>query len=133
MSAPTGPLAGEVVLDTPARPRSLRLLRMAAADAATELDLDIDAVESARIAVDEMAALLLATGTWSRLIVTLRTDDGCLDVRGIVQGLEGEASDVHVDRVVEELLGMCVDSFELLDGPSFRFRIDPKVPARSVE
>ncbi len=62
--------------------------------------------------------------------MTLRTDDGCLDVRGIVQGLEGEASDVHVDRVVEELLGMCVDSFELLDGPAFRFLIAPKAAAR---
>jgi hypothetical protein len=122
-----------VVLDTPARPRSLRLLRLAAADAAAELDLDIDAVESARIAIDEMAALLLATGEWERLVVTLRADDGCLEVRGGVHGLAGEQREVLLDRVVEELLRACVDSFELLEGPAFRFTIDPKVAARSVE
>lgn len=125
------PQAGDVQIDVPARPRSLRLLRMAAADAATELDLDIDAVESARIAVDEMAALLLATGSWSRLTVTLSTDDDRLEVRGSVRGLDGDRSEVHVDRVVEELLGMCVDEFELLEGPAFRFSIAAKAVGRS--
>lgn len=125
------PQSGDVQIDVPARPRSLRLLRMAAADAATELDLDIDAVESARIAVDEMAALLLATGSWSRLTVTLSTDDDRLEVRGSVRDLDGERSEVHVDRVVEELLSMCVDEFELLEGPAFRFSIAAKAVGRS--
>ena len=39
---------------------------------------------------------------------------------------------MQVDRVVDELLGMCVDSFELLDGPAFRFVISPKAAAPSV-
>jgi hypothetical protein len=121
-----------VCIDVPARPRSLRLLRMAAADSATELDLDIDAVESARIAIDELAALLLATGNWRRLSVTLRTDADRLEVHGKVCDLEGDAADVHVDRVVEELLGMCVDEFELLDGPAFRFSIASKSAGRSA-
>lgn len=104
---------------------------MAAADSATELDLDIDAVESARIAIDELAALLLATGSWKRLVVTLRTEDARLEVFGRVSDLDGEATEVHVDRVVEELLGMCVDEFELLEGPSFRFSIASSAPGRS--
>lgn len=117
-----------VVVDAPARPRSLRLLRLAVADAATEMDLDIDTVESARIAVDEMAALLLATGEWARLVVTLRIEADCLSVRGEVRGSTGPVEEVRVDRVVDELLGMCVDSFELLDGPAFRFTISSKPP-----
>ena len=121
-----------VVVDAPAQPRSLRLLRLAAADAAAEIGLDIDGVEAARIAVDEMAALLLATGQWSRLVVTLRTDANCLDVHGSVSGPVGEVTEVQVDRVVDELLGMCVDSFELLDGPAFHFVISPKAAAPSV-
>lgn len=112
-----------VVVDVPAQPRSLRLLRLAAANAATELDLDIDDVESARIAVDELAALLLATGDWTRLVVTLRTDAACLDVRGEVLGPHGTVAEVQVDRVTEELLSTCVDHFELTDGPAFSFRI----------
>lgn len=112
-----------VVVDVPAQPRSLRLLRLAAANAATELDLDIDGVESARIAVDELASLLLATGDWTRLVVTLRTDAACLDVRGEVLGPHGPVAEVQVDRVVEELLSTCVHHFELTDGPAFSFRI----------
>lgn len=112
-----------VVVDAPARPRSLRLLRLAVADAAAELDLDIDAVDSARIAVDELAALLLATGSWSRLVVTIRCLDGRLDVSGAVHGPLGDIEPVRVDRVVDELLAMCVDEFELLEGPAFQFAI----------
>ena len=123
----------EVLLDVPARPRSLRLLRLAAADAAAGLDLDVDSVEAARIAVDELAAILLTSGVWTRLQVRLRTEGGVLRVHGEVTGLVGEAVDVQVDRVVEELLSVCVESFEVLPGPAFRFSIAPKVPVRSVE
>lgn len=121
-----------VVVDVPAQPRSLRLLRLAAANAATELDLDIDGVESARIAVDELASLLLATGEWTRLVVTLRTDAACLDVRGEVLGAHGAVVAVQVDRVVEELLSTCVDQFELTDGPAFRFRIVAPSPSTAA-
>lgn len=121
-----------VVVDVPAQPRSLRLLRLAAANAATELDLDIDGVESARIAVDELASLLLATGDWTRLVVTLRTDAACLDVRGEVLGARGAVSEVRVDRVVEELLSTCVDHFELTDGPAFGFRIVAPPPSTAA-
>lgn len=123
----------EVLLDVPARPRSLRLLRLAAADAAAGLDLDVDSVEAARIAVDELAAILLTSGVWTRLQVRLRTEGGVLRVHGEVTGLVGEAVDVQVDRVVEELLSVCVESFEVLPGPAFRFSIAPKVAARSSE
>jgi hypothetical protein len=123
----------EVLLDVPARPRSLRLLRLAAADAAAGLDLDVDSVEAARIAVDELAAILLTSGVWTRLQVRLRTQDGVLRVHGTVTGLVGEEVEVHVDGVVDELLAVCVESFELLPGPAFRFSIAPKVPVRSSE
>jgi hypothetical protein len=113
-----------VVVDVPAEARSLRLLRLAAANAATELDMDIDGVESARIAVDEMAALLLATGDWTRLVVTLRTGAGGLEAHGEVRGPRGPVAAVQVDRVVDELLGTCVDRFVLSDGPTFTFSID---------
>ena len=70
-----GPAAGSsadaVILDVPARARSLRLLRMAVADAAGDLDMDLDAIEAARIAVDELATLLLATAGWERLVVRI--------------------------------------------------------------
>lgn len=112
-----------VVVDVPARPRSLRLLRLAAADAAADLDLDIDAVESARIAVDELSAILLSIGPWQRLVVRFRAVDGRLRVEGEAFGPVGEPGQPVVDRVVEELLTMCVEEFGIGDGPKFWFEI----------
>jgi hypothetical protein len=112
-----------VVVDVPARPRSLRLLRLAAADAAADLDLDIDAVESARIAVDELSAILLSSGPWQRLVVRFRAVDGRLRVEGEAFGPVGEPVEPVVDRVVEELLTMCVEEYGIGDGPKFWFDI----------
>jgi hypothetical protein len=115
-----------VVVDVPARPRSLRLLRLAAADAAADLDLDIDAVESARIAVDELSAIVLSSGPWQRLVVRFRTVDGRLRVEGEAFGPVGEPGEPAVDRVVEELLAMCVEEYGIGDGPKFWFTISAR-------
>lgn len=117
--------ADTVVVDAPASHRSLRLLRLAAADAATELDMDMDGVERARIAVDELAALLLGTGEWRRIVVTLRISGGRLEGHGEVRDALGDVRPVEVDPVVAELLATCVDDHELLDGPAFRFTLVP--------
>ena len=113
-----------VVVDVPARARSLRLLRMAVADAAADLDMDLDTVESARIAVDELATLVLATATWSRLRVRINGLEGCLRVDGVPRGADGEVAEVMADRVVAELLALCVDEYGVAEDSSFWFTID---------
>mgnify|MGYP001263549552 FL=1 len=105
----------EVVVDVPASARSLRLLRLAAADAAADLGFDVDGVEAARMAVDELAAILFDTGPWSRLMLRLRRDDGALVAEGQVRGIEGDVRPVRVDRVVEELLRTCTAAFAVQD------------------
>jgi hypothetical protein len=115
---PTADRVGDydVVLDVPAVPRSLRLIRLAAADAAVDLGFDLDAVESARIAVDELSALLFDTGDWSRLVLRLERADGLLRVSGRVHGDTGTPRPVQVDRVVQELLSTCVIDYVVDDG-----------------
>ena len=120
-----------VVVDVPARPRSLRLLRLAAADAAADLDMDIDGVEAARIAVDELGALLLGSGSWQRLVVRIEVTPGQLTVRGSTTGAAAPSS-VQVDRIVRELLDTCVDEWQVEDGgegPTFRFSMAAPAPA----
>lgn len=120
-----------VVVDVPARPRSLRLLRLAAADAAADLDMDIDGVEAARIAVDELGALLLGSGSWQRLVVRIEVSAGQLTVRGSTTGA-GAPAPVQVDRIVQELLDTCVDEWRVEDGddgPTFRFSMAAPDPA----
>jgi hypothetical protein len=101
-----------ITLDVPAAPRSLRLLRLAAADAAADAGFDLDAVESARIAVDELASLLLADGDRDRLVVTIRRTPGRLVVDGS-RVLSGTASVPEVDPIVVELLDVCVSTWSL--------------------
>ncbi len=105
----------EVLLDVPATTRSLRLIRLAAADAAADLGFDVDGVEAARIAVDELAAILFDTGSWSRLMLRLGRGEGSLEVEGQVRGGDGEVRPVQVDRVVQELLQTCTTAFHVQD------------------
>jgi hypothetical protein len=122
MTTPTRPIVPDVLgeqsvlLDVPASNRSLRLIRLAAADAAADLGFDVDSVESARIAVDELAALLFDTGDWARLVLRFERDDGVLRVVGHVSGLRGDQRPLQVDRVVEDLLGTCVLDHRVEDG-----------------
>ena len=102
---------------------------MAVADAAGDLDMDLDAIEAARIAVDELATLLLATAGWERLVVRIDHARGVLRVDGETTGHEGDVAEVQVDRVVQELLGVCVDEYGVADGSSFWFRIAPRSAA----
>ena len=44
-------------------------------------------------------------------------------------GHEGDVAEVQVDRVVQELLGVCVDEYGVADGSSFWFRIAPRSAA----
>ena len=107
-----------VLIDVPATPRSLRLIRLAAADSATDLGFDVDSIESARIAVDELSAVLLDTGDWSRLVLRLDRADGVLTVTGRVTGRSDGITPIHVDRVVQELLSTCVLDYRVHDnGP----------------
>lgn len=122
----------EVVVDVPARPRSLRLLRLAAADAAADLDMDLDGVEAARIAIDELGALLLGSGSFDRLVVRLVLEPGRLEVAGAASGGTNGSETPSVDRIVHELLDTCVDDWQVGvadGGPTFRFSM--AVPSRN--
>ncbi len=120
--------SGRVVVDVPARTRSLRLLRLAVADATSELATSLEGIESARIAVDELASLLLATGTWDRIRLTLEPSGTTLRVTGVLQGTAADRRPVEPDPIVEELMAVCVAAHGIDDGdvPSFWFVVDPR-------
>jgi hypothetical protein len=115
-----------VRLDVPAQQRSLRLLRLAAADAAGDLGFGVDRVESARIAVDELCAILIEAGSGDRLDVSLIREDGLLTVEGSIATATSTAPEL--DRIVSELLDVCAKSWSLDVGESrlvFRLVVGP--------
>jgi len=119
--------SGDVHIEVPAVHRSLRLLRLAVADAADDMGYDVDGIEAVRIAVDELAAILLATGEWETLTLTISRDPAGLVVEGAVAGSDGAPSTPAVDGIVSELLAVCVADYALVDGdrPGFTFRSQP--------
>jgi hypothetical protein len=101
-----GPADDRVVLEVPGDPVFLRLLRIAAADAATRLDFDIDRLECARLVVDELAGVLMSLCPGVRLSVTLRSAWGDLVVEGSVA--VSRPVQAVADRFVQELLDAAI-------------------------
>ena len=116
---------GTVALSIPPDAEYLRLARFAAADAATRVGLDVDAIDDVRLAVSELCALLVGSGTTIDLRFEARA--GSVVVAGSgspgpgIHGENGELARVLVEAVVDDL------HFDELDGgATFRFskRVD---------
>ncbi len=122
----------QVAFDVPARPDSLRLLRLGVADRAVAAGLPAEAVDRARVVVDELAAVLVAAAApGSRLRLVVGENGGRLLIRGeVVHG----GPMPEVDRVVVELLDLCVspEAWDL-SGVDQHLCFDAAVSARWTE
>ncbi len=124
------PGAATVVLDVPVDSRSLRLLRLAAADAAATAGHDVDRVETSRLVMDELASVLLGTGGAGRMRISItRGEGGVLLFQGSLS--QAPEASVELDFIVKELLDASIGrpswSFEDgADGPRFRAEVAPR-------
>ena len=74
-----------VMMHVPAEYSYLRVLRLTVSSLAADVDFDIDEIESARAAVDELASILIgAADVDGGLAVTIRRHPDRLDVEGSV-------------------------------------------------
>ena len=96
---------GQVAFDVLAVPSSLRLLRLGVADRAAGMGLDSEAVERARNAVDELAAVLVGAEPGARLHVVVSDDGRRLLLEGEV---EHDGPVPELDQIVQELLDLCL-------------------------
>ncbi len=109
-------------LTIPAQSRLLRLARMTAATVAADVGFSLQDIEDVRVAVDELAALLIE-GSQAGAILELcfGHEGGALAVEGEVRG-GGAIADLH--PVARELLGLVADEYSVTvadhGGPSFR-------------
>lgn len=128
---------GAVVLDVPADPRSLRLLRLAAADAAASLELDLDRIETARLVVDELASVVIGALQGvpnARLRVCVvrgegAPGEGVVELHGLADA--HDLGPVEPDFIVRELLDASIgrDSWSF-DARSDLLSFRASVPAR---
>ena len=113
-----------VHLSVPASTANLRVVRLVAASLATDLDFGVDEIEDVRVAVDELAAVLLDVhgagdsdgSDGRRLDVQLVAADGALEVRGASAppaDTDGGAAEPTLHEVAAELLSLLVDEYEV--------------------
>lgn len=119
-----GSESGAVHLSVPAATANLRLVRLVAASMATDLDFGVDEIEDVRVAVDELAAVLLeadpgATGgvdspdgrDGRQLDVRLVADGATLEVHGSCPAPTDGSPALH--DVAAELLSLLIDEYEV--------------------
>lgn len=82
--------AVEVAVAVPANLTDLPVLRSIAATVGTTLDFDIDAIADLRMAVDEMASMLMTRARdGARLSVQFSAAGDRVDVRAVVAAMDG--------------------------------------------
>lgn len=91
-----------IAIQVPAEPAYLRHVRVVAATVADDAGFDVDAIESWRIAVDELCALAMADAVPGAMLeVTMRAEAGSVLLEGRCGPVE---DDPELDPIAEALL-----------------------------
>ncbi len=106
------PSRSSVGITVPATPAYLRHLRVVAATMADDLGFDVDAIESLRVAVDELCALSIADAT-AEATLSLTMESGANGLLSL-QGRCGPVlEDPVLDPIAEQLLRAGSDTHAL--------------------
>ena len=120
----------QIVLQLPADHGLLRVARVAVASAAAELPFTLEEVEDLRIAVDELAAVVIE-GAAPDAVLTITMEVGAAEVAVSGRVAGGPVDDLH--PVARDLLAMVAPGhqLEVIDGERrFRFARQAGVGAR---
>ena len=101
--------ASDVVLQVPASPASLRVVRMVAATIVADDGFDIDEVDDVRMAVDELCAAVIETSPTSSVRVRFRLEAHRLDVR--IDAEHSTPAAAPIDEMRAAVLGAVTDQF----------------------
>lgn len=123
-------MTGEVVrLTVPASHEYVRIVRLTASGIANKLGFDVDELETLRIAVDELATLVLEAAS----------DSGTLEIDFIIGAdelsIEGRAparngADFGADDLTTQILMAVIDEYDAsLDDGYAHFRCSRRLPA----
>lgn len=116
-----------IQLDVPARAQHLATVRVVAASAGVDAELDVDALDDVRLGVDELAALLIARVTGdARLRVVAHVRPGLLVIEGTIDG-EVDPTVDPADALSERIVAAVVDRYELAERS---FRLEKSAPDR---
>lgn len=123
-------LAGETItLTVPAALEFVRIVRLTASGVASRLGFDVEDVEDLRVAVDELASIVVDHATAGDLLeVVFSVAGGTLRIEGRVPAQP--ESGPSLDDLTSQILAAVVDTYEVeSDGGHVRFSCDRKLPA----
>jgi hypothetical protein len=104
------PPATVVTMTIPARHEFVRLARLTAAALGNQAGFDVDEIEDLRIAVDELMCVLIDGTDGSPAVwVSFALTNGSVSVEGRAPVVR----EVGVPRLVREILGVVVDSYDV--------------------
>lgn len=98
-----------VLVRLPPDPRYLRVARLTASSLGADLDFDMDRLDELKLAVDELAAVLLGGAGQGDLELRFECTEDALTVRG----RRLAAHPIALDPIAVELLDMVTDAYAL--------------------
>jgi serine/threonine-protein kinase RsbW len=106
-------------------PRALEyvpLTRVTVAGYAARLGFDVDEIEDSRIAVDELARILVEVGDGDTIDLALAGADHRLDIEGTTN-CSSDAQPPQLDPITSQILGaICYEYGVIIDNGTVRFR-----------
>jgi serine/threonine-protein kinase RsbW len=117
-----------VRLSVPTSLEYVRIVRLNASGVATRLGFDVDEIENLRVAVDELASMVVDAATPGRLDVEFSTNGSELRIEGAAPVAPG--TEVGIDDLSAQILKAVCDDYDLrvIDGVA-RFRCVRRYPA----
>jgi hypothetical protein len=102
-------VADVVRLSFPGSLEYVRVARMTASAVASRLGFDVEEIEDVRVAVDELASVVIEAGVGAELSVTFSDLGGSF----VIEGRAPVANEPRLDELTQQILRVVVDEFEL--------------------
>lgn len=102
-------VAEVVRLSVPGSLEYVRVVRLAAAAVASRFGFDVEEIEDIRVAVDELASVVIEAGSGSEITLTFSNFDNTFSFEG---SAAVDAQPV-LDDLTGQILGAVVDDFEI--------------------
>src|ERR1700754_3407053 len=100
-------------LTVPAALEYVRIVRLTASGVASRLGFDVEEIEDLRVAVDELASLVVESADGGDLSVQFAVQDNALRIEGEAALAAGRADNARVDDLTAQILAAVVDEWDL--------------------
>jgi serine/threonine-protein kinase RsbW len=120
-------------LSVPAALEYVRIVRLTASGVASRLGFDVEEIEDLRVAVDELASIVVDAAEGGELAVQFAVRDEALRIEGEATLAPSRADNAKVDDLTAQILAAVVDEWDLSthDG-TVRFTCVRRVPGEST-